>query len=167
MRSRRTKTLHICFVDKGSNLHSLERINRTPYGVLAIQHFRHFRSLRSQDTNVDLQHALYRSANFLTSNPRDSVYAVLGLTSAAQEPSLYPNYQVRPEEVYSAFTAFCLNRRDYPFLLHRAGIGWRKRSLRLPSWVPDFSRPIDYEKRLLHTYPRFCEEFRSLWPSPN
>jgi Heterokaryon incompatibility protein (HET) len=152
-------------VDKGKHLHRLERMNRTPHGVLAIQHFRHFRSQKSRVEEVNLQHALYRSSNFQASDARDQVYAVVGMTSDVREPALYPNYQARPEEVYSNFTAFLFNREDYPFLLHQAGIGWSRKLPDLPSWVPDFSCSTD-TKNLLYKYPELTKNFQSSGSHP-
>ena len=152
-------------VDKGETLRYLERINRTPYGVLAIQHFLHFRSRRVREEEITLQRALYRSSNFQTSDARDQVYAVLGMTSDAREPALYPNYQACPEKVYTEITAFLFSREEYPFLLHQAGIGWSRQLPDLPSWVPDFSCSID-TKNLLYKYPELTKNFESSGSHP-
>ena len=160
------KNTNHLLVDKGHRLHSLERINQTPYGVLATQHFRQLRSQRARNEVVSLQQALSRSSNFRTSNIHDSLYAVLGLTASAQEPALYPDYQAPLIDVCLSFNDVLLKNQDeYPFLLHQAGIGRTRKQPDLPSWLPDFTCATD-TKVILHKYPKISCQFEASGSHP-
>ncbi|RYP12250.1 hypothetical protein DL765_007435 [Monosporascus sp. GIB2] len=79
---------------------------------------------------------------FGASDPRDKVYAILALTSAAEHELLKPDYRKTVEEVYTfaATYIYLYSPSNYPFrILPDAGVGLRRNFGHLPSWVPDWS----------------------------
>lgn len=100
----------------------------------------HMSSIRSdithQSQKYNLLDLLKSFHPFRTSDPRDKIYAVLGLAADRASLDLAINYTVKAEDLY--FTAIqrsivaCPNLK---FLSHNLG----KKLLDLPSWVPDWS----------------------------
>ncbi|KAJ3455886.1 hypothetical protein MRS44_017368 [Fusarium solani] len=102
---------------------------------------------------IDL--AYYRQAT----DPRDAVYALLGLCSDAAVPALQPNYDpsISCEQVYTDVACYYLETGKCINLLLLAGLAYRQPTMRLPSskchisgflpsWVPDLG--LETEKRL-------------------
>jgi hypothetical protein len=92
------------------------------------------------------------SVTFESSDPRDRIYALLGLATAKKyRDVLLPNYEIRVEDLYVKLARqMLMSERNINFL-HMAGIG-HHRSLSLPSWVPDWTslpreifRNMDFE----------------------
>jgi hypothetical protein len=75
-------------------------------------------------------------------NPRDQVFAMLGLSSNAHEPALRPNYSeaVTVQEIYTNVAAFYLKRGSLRLLL-KAGLAYKDGEAmpNVPSWVADLS----------------------------
>jgi len=97
--------------------------------------------LRSQpDTDRQLRHLVADFQVLEATNPRDRIYALLGLAVDAIEPK----YGRSVVEVYSEFAAkWIMEDRDTSILAHAELSGYRERKLSkqrsdLPSWVPDW-----------------------------
>jgi hypothetical protein len=69
-------------------------------------------------------------------DPKDHVYAFIGLIPQIQMPS-FVDYSLSVQEVYKRTTALLFQAKGIDIILHAAGRTENKYSL--PSWVPDFS----------------------------
>lgn len=79
------------------------------------------------------------SATFEASDPRDRIYALLGLNSAKRyRNALRPDYGIAVEDLYTNLAREILVQDGNINFLHSAGIVYRP-SLSLPSWVPDWT----------------------------
>ncbi|EXF76140.1 hypothetical protein CFIO01_03533 [Colletotrichum fioriniae PJ7] len=79
-------------------------------------------------------------------NPRDKIYGALGAAPAAIRERITPDYSLPVEKVYCQFCKAyleCLRRLDF---LDRCNIDARE--INGPTWVPDWSVPVDRAVRL-------------------
>jgi hypothetical protein len=100
------------------------------------------------ETGLNDNHSLlyfvnkYRSR--LSTDPRDKIYALLGL---ANNVDVFPDYSLSVREVFQKFTEACIRKSGTLDILNFVSISSRGD---IPSWVPDWSavglQPlIDYE----------------------
>jgi Heterokaryon incompatibility protein (HET) len=79
------------------------------------------------------------------SDPRDKLFAFLALSFEAEIPALRPDYSESTETVYTRFARYFLVESGPKIAnacLSISGVGYpSSSSLRLPSWVPDWSNP--------------------------
>jgi hypothetical protein len=95
-------------------------------------------------TMLPLSLLLPKCADFEATDPRDKVYAVLGLASDDSSLVICPEYENKTtREVYIDAARYVLNSKAPLALLPFAGIGDRttKSTPFLPSWVPDWASP--------------------------
>lgn len=79
------------------------------------------------------------SRDFNSTDPRDRIYALLGLATAKKyRDALRPDYGIKVEDLFVKVARRMLMNEGNIRFLHMAGIGHR-RSLSLPSWVPDWT----------------------------
>ncbi|KAH7067448.1 heterokaryon incompatibility protein-domain-containing protein [Paraphoma chrysanthemicola] len=78
---------------------------------------------------------LYSIRNCLCGDPRDQVYAVLGLAKHERE-DLVIDYSISVQELYTGLAMYWLSRDKFEFL---DVIGLPKSVPHLPSWVPDWT----------------------------
>lgn len=78
-----------------------------------------------------------------TSDPRDRVYALLGLADDAKQLGIRPNYSLSCAEVY-VNTAMALIQDHGLIVLSYCSFGRREKVLRqeVPSWSPDLSKTV-------------------------
>jgi hypothetical protein len=95
---------------------------------------------------------------FDATDPRDHVYAFLGISTNRHDSEFKPDYRERVEELFTRTARHLLFQQshDGPHqrmlperilslqvthcpLLHAAGIGWKRKYTELPSWVPDWT----------------------------
>lgn len=74
-----------------------------------------------------------------SSDPRDRIFALLGLASDQEHLEIYPDYTLTCQEVYVQAVAALLRQGHLSLLSH---IQYPKTQNHLPSWVPDWSRPV-------------------------
>ncbi|KAK2057418.1 hypothetical protein LY76DRAFT_516294 [Colletotrichum caudatum] len=79
-------------------------------------------------------------------DPRDKIYGALGAAPAAIREDVRPDYSLPVEEVYARFCRVYLARIGRLDFLDRCDIDARE--IRGPSWVPDWSVPVDRAVRL-------------------
>ncbi|KAK2023484.1 HET-domain-containing protein [Colletotrichum zoysiae] len=79
-------------------------------------------------------------------DPRDKIYGALGAAPAAIREDVRPDYSLPVEEVYVRFCRAYLARIGRLDFLDRCDIDARE--IRGPSWVPDWSVPVDRAVRL-------------------
>jgi len=90
----------------------------------------------------DLARVLTLGNGFKSTDPRDKVYALLGMTRDGARDSIEPDYRLdrSPQDVYRDAMLFILAKNDDPLrLLVGAGIGFERSLADLPSWIPDWS----------------------------
>ena len=102
------------------------------------------RNAIEQDRPADLLECVVRHRSRKATNPRDKVYAFLGLSSPIHAGMILPDYAKTVEEVYVDFAFHTLNM-DGPRILLSAS-ECEQSQYQLPSWVPDWTaaRPTSY-----------------------
>jgi hypothetical protein len=74
---------------------------------------------------------------FLATDPRDKVFALIGLVGVPDSIGLEIDYRLSTEEVYLSVASHSLEKiRDLGFLAN-GGIGSAPENPKLPSWVPE------------------------------
>lgn len=110
--------------------------------ILAMESFRaDSPSVVNHRESTRLENVLFTASSFNATDPRDMIFAVLGLAKFEPDDLVAPAYWKSPEEVF-ADAATYLFLRQYPpaiKLLALAGIGTSVARLKVPSWVPVFS----------------------------
>ena len=92
-----------------------------------------------QDTSLKtLTTFLHQSKIHDCSDPRDKIFAILGLSNDIAQVGIEPDYTKSVEEVYHALAISFLQSRQLPFLFGQA-TPRSKLLTDLPSWVPDWS----------------------------
>ncbi|KAH9214225.1 heterokaryon incompatibility protein-domain-containing protein, partial [Leptodontidium sp. 2 PMI_412] len=95
-----------------------------------------------------LEHTLEMCIHAGSTDPRDKIYALLGMTVDASEDRIRPVYgpEVTPRMVYTKAMKLILSQSmtkqdgNQLHALTTAGIGFDRNIQELPSWVPDWSR---------------------------
>ena len=93
--------------------------------------------------NAFLHHVLSVLRPFDSLDPRDKVYAALGIVNrflpSGSRSIIYPDYESPVREVYECTTKFLLEHLPYHCVLTLVEDPSRRKIVNLPSWVPDFS----------------------------
>ncbi|MCJ1439952.1 MAG: hypothetical protein MMC23_000433 [Stictis urceolatum] len=119
----------------------------------------------------DTFHSLFTLAreSMLASDPRDIIYALLGISSDREQIALDPDYRRSVVEVYTDALQAVIGTGDLD-IIFEAQEEPSERLQNLPSWVPDFSCPsmtvpiaADVESRLKWNAIPFCASWH--WPS--
>ena len=71
--------------------------------------------------------------------PRDMIYAVLGIVAEGNDPELKPDYKKSVVDVFVAATESTIITRGSLRILCCAGVGQRLQISNLPTWVPDYT----------------------------
>ncbi|KAI0403183.1 putative heterokaryon incompatibility protein [Xylaria palmicola] len=109
----------------------------------------HVRTTIDAKQTIGLFNLLLASINSTATDPRDNIYAVQGISTAADSGDITPDYTSTVERPFLK-TAEYLLKQDYPSrILHLAGIGFHRSANIQTSWVPDWST-----KRLSRIYWR-------------
>ncbi|RYP11466.1 hypothetical protein DL765_007775 [Monosporascus sp. GIB2] len=98
---------------------------------------------------IHIDHRTYASPNqllrlldmardFIAADPRDKVYAILGLIIDADAYNLDVDYGISVEELYTRVALQIAVRHGWAAVLRRSG-KLQQKLQRLPSWVPDWS----------------------------
>jgi hypothetical protein len=87
----------------------------------------------------DLIDILTRSRYAKASDPRDHLFALLGLSAQSEEVSLQPDYARSAQDAYGKFVDWCLLTNNGAKLLYNAN--YMRSNLGIPSWMPDWSLP--------------------------
>lgn len=77
-------------------------------------------------------------------DPRDRIYGMLGMNSYGTRLRIDPDYSLRLREVYTK--AFQSTIKEYDGdLVAMCGLGFNSKYGGLPSWVPNFATPVDFD----------------------
>ncbi|KAI1129799.1 heterokaryon incompatibility protein-domain-containing protein [Nemania abortiva] len=112
----------------------------------SLQLLRQIDRLRSSPKHA-MKDILIDTAYSLATDPRDKVFALLGLVSAenvSPEPdhlTITPNYGKSLKEIYTEATLTLIKAGNCSTHLLAAGIGWDPENRGMPSWVVDWARP--------------------------
>ncbi len=100
------------------------------------------RYFRKQEGKTELKILLYSYRRCLASDPRDKVFALLGIAGGQDAAAYTPDYSKDVLEVYRDLAIRLIIAEQNPdALVHCAYIVGSKSSL-LPSWVPDWSHQL-------------------------
>lgn len=102
------------------------------------------RYIYQKNGSIELNHSVFASLHLGATDPRDNVYAVLGLVRQHEMYLVDIDYKKTPERVFkdtmaaiwTSATGDLTSRGIITF-----NVGPSDEELDLPSWVPDFSRP--------------------------
>ena len=110
--------------------------------LLVLSNMRREMQRRNQRNRSHLELLLYSYRLCLASDPRDKVFALVGIAHGQIAAAYTPNYSREVPEVYRDLAIhLIIAERNPDFLLHCAHIGGCQASI-LPSWVPDWSQPL-------------------------
>ena len=112
-----------------------------PAGLLNTACVHAMKNMKNMQQPIGLQFALIYCLRFKATDPRDKIFALLGLATDAADPVLHPNYRATAREVFTASSSYMMTTNKSLRILHIAGLGWSRQILDLPSWVPDWSAP--------------------------
>ena len=115
--------------------------SNAPHGLLNTACIFALKRMKEKQQPISLQFGLIYCLRFKATDPRDKVWAVLGLASDADDPVLYPNYGEPVCEVFTLSSRHMMTTSSSLRILHFAGIGWSRQIQDLPSWVSDWSAP--------------------------
>jgi hypothetical protein len=104
-----------------------------------------FQERMQQNMPLSLIEVLAISNGFKATNPRDMIFALIGLTDDPIHPLVAPNYNKSIREVFRDTARFILCRKgskDPLFFMSYAGSGHPRLEKDLPSWVPDWTKPV-------------------------
>ena len=100
------------------------------------------RHIRKQRGKIDLETLLYGYRRCLASDPRDKVFALVGIAGGQDAAAYTPDYSKDVLEVYRDLAIRLIIAEQNPdALVHCAYIVGSKSPL-LPSWVPDWSQTL-------------------------
>ena len=85
-----------------------------------------------------LVNLLRMTSNFQATDPRDRLYALLGLAQDGEHPQITADYRLSVEEVYIRSASYFLKEQNAVWILYRAHSV--DSSSPLPSWVPDWRK---------------------------
>ena len=117
------------------------RIRDRPEGVLNVGVIHEARCVKQGNEPEMLQEALLGLHHFNATDPRDKVFAILGLVVDAEDEELQPDYDASVRDVHINTARHLFLRDSSILILHKAGIGSSGTLKDLPSWVPDWTGP--------------------------
>jgi hypothetical protein len=92
-----------------------------------------------RDYELSLLNLLIKERDRKATNPRDKVYALLGIAVGSPSIRIDPSYEETPEDVYTSVAEQAIQVRGGVNILSYCQ-PWYS-DLKLPSWVPDCSQP--------------------------
>ena len=100
------------------------------------------RRCQKQREENELEILLYNYRNCLASDPRDKVFALVGLARGHIAPACIPDYTKSMLEVYRNLAIHLVIAEQKPDVLAHCAYIIGSTSPSLPSWVPDWSQPL-------------------------
>jgi hypothetical protein len=99
-----------------------------------------------QDKNWGLLDLLRLTRKYKSTDPRDKVFALLGIVTNPDSMDIKADYRLSAVEVYLSVAIYNLVKLNNLELLGNGGSSSMRQNTNLPSWVPDWS--YDNEDRL-------------------
>lgn len=103
------------------------------------------REMMQQNIPLSLTALLAGCHGFKATNPRDMVFALTGITDDPISSLVAPNYKKTVREVFRDVARYilCGKGGENPlFFMSYAGCGHPRLEKDLPSWVPDWTKPV-------------------------
>jgi Heterokaryon incompatibility protein (HET) len=127
-----------------------------------IQHLSELVSVTQRQTGITLLQALLLSRTSEATDPRDRVYALLGLTSDNASKAIEPDYTQSVADVFTMTTIQIIqHEKSLSVLSHVENFAWRPKAPELPSWIPDWASPAKSTPFLSSSYEMQPVEFRA------
>ncbi|KAF5707133.1 heterokaryon incompatibility het-6 [Fusarium globosum] len=126
--------------------------HRNLQGLSSKRWMRHFGSPRQIDDARGFLTLLEDTRNCNASDPRDKIFALLGLW----EKPIEPDYTVSPQAVYTGLASTLIKDENWKVAAQLLDMASDDRSmLGLPSWVPDWSRKSQrsYQRKWRSSFP--------------
>jgi hypothetical protein len=101
-----------------------------------------FQALVRSKTKLDLTFVVRQCWAYQATDPRDKIYALLGLAHRDEDdPLLRVSYDEsnRVEDVFKNAAKYMYTRENASIFLNDSGIGYRRNIKNLASWVPDWT----------------------------
>ncbi|KAI1270055.1 HET-domain-containing protein [Xylariaceae sp. FL1019] len=99
-------------------------------------------STLDNSTAIQLENLLYIAHNTTSKDPRDNIFAFVGLAKSKGDPALtLPDYSLSTEQVFQNAAQAIFTPTEGSQSVHMltlAGIGFSANRRALPTWVPDF-----------------------------
>jgi hypothetical protein len=93
--------------------------------------------------SLPLGSLLYSTSFFSATDPRDRVFALLGMSDMGPNDAILPDYTQDVSSLFVSTSRYVItNEHDQFRSLHLAGIGHRRCTANLPSWVVDWNAEI-------------------------
>ena len=113
---------------------------RAPTFAKTISNIRLGFPMSQGERGMSLSLLLCVTRRFLASDPRDKVFALIGLASNIKSQSINPDYARPTVDVYRDITGYLITTEQSLTLLSTVeDISHRKPDSSLPSWVPDYN----------------------------
>jgi hypothetical protein len=138
-----------------AKLYDLDPISRKSLDVPQVEQLRwtqlvfltHARVSKGTRIGIPLSCMLGLGMSFKSTNPRDKIFAVLGIAEDGHKLPFKPDYYEDVDKIFLKTAAFVLSTEDWFSLFSMTGRGYQSFSSssvsqfgdELPSWVPDFS----------------------------
>ena len=96
-----------------------------------------------QDKTWGLLDLLRLTRKYMSTDPRDKVFALMGIVTNSDTMDIKADYRLSAVEVYLSVAIHNLEKLKNPELLGNGGNSSTRQNLKLPSWVPDWSHDND------------------------
>ncbi|KAK4164777.1 ankyrin repeat-containing domain protein [Cladorrhinum sp. PSN259] len=115
-----------------------DQTNRAIAIVNFLANLYHLNTRRELFTSAGILTTLY---NLQSGDPRDKVYAAVGLLKPAEQEALAPDYSLTTQQVYIKAACHMFDMLKNPRIWGEYNRPHQKSISDLPSWVPDWSTP--------------------------
>jgi hypothetical protein len=124
-----------------TDMTSLARLHNVEAQVLATKTIQWINLSQESITagTSELFETIVLARDFQSTDPRDKLYAVLGMVSASDSFKVIPDYARSPREVFWNFALNDIMREDSQLRIFSCCQLSSRRDFDLPSWVPDWS----------------------------
>jgi len=118
----------------------------------------YFMARQTQYSSRSVENLISRSQNLDCKDPRDRIYAQLAMFPDTLKDTLVPSYSKTTAEVYMETTLAISNYYMSLSLLEDCGERDEKNDLNLPSWVPNWSVPLNTYRLARDVFPHAAGE---------
>jgi hypothetical protein len=117
----------------------LTKLRPPTLGLTTFSFMSSLRRARNLGEHLSYEQLLLWAQYYNATDPRDKLFALLGMAPDVEDEAFDPDYMESPESVYTRMTAKIFTKNRSLALLCAAGIGLERNLNSLPTWVPDYS----------------------------